>query len=800
MELVSDVRHALRSLAKAPAFALVTIATLALGIGANTAIFSIVHGVLLRDLPYDAPERIAVVWRTTPNAAENPHAAADFLDLRRDQRSFERLAGVRPFDLELSGSGEPRRLDGAEVTAEFFEVFGVGARLGRAFDSATDRPGDRLLVLSAGAFRDMLGADASLVGRALRVSGQQATLVGVMPDGFAWPPEARAWRLSDKPVPNSPVDVPDLLTQRGLSYFDVVARLRPGVALGAAQGELDAIGARLAKEFPDNNTGRGYRVVPLARQLAAPVRAPLLMLFAIVGLVLLIAAANVANLLLARGLGRRRELSVRAALGASPRRLARQLLVESCVLGVLGGAAGVLLAAVLTPALLRLVPGDLPRAGEIGVSLPVLLFALGVSFATGLLFGVAPAVEAARVDAVAGLQSGGRALTGSGRRLREALVAVEIAVAVVVLASGGLLLRSFARLQAVDGGFASESVVTVPLPLSKSRYPGPGERTRFYDGVIEELSRSGRYRVAAGFPAPFGPGTASAAPVRRTDRPPDPNPDMTLFATATPGYFEVMGIPLLRGRAFAREDVHDALKVVVVSRLLAERVWPGENALGAQVTLGGDEPFTVVGVVGDIRRKGLDTAPEPVVYIPAAQFSLPLMHLVLRGGDPAAIASDLRAAVRKLDPELPLEQPETLVAARARSLAQPRFRTTLLGGFGALAALLAALGLYGLVSDGVSRRTREIGIRMALGAQARAVLRLVVRDGLRPVLVGGGLGLLLALAASRTLAAFLYGVTPRDPVTLAVTMALLSLVALAACLPPALRAARLDPAEVMRAE
>ena len=801
MSLFEDIRHGLRSLAKNRSFALVTIATLALGIGANTALFSVVNAVLLRPLPHDHPERIAVVWRTLPSSPETPHAAADFLDLQKDSRSFESLGAYHGLVLDVAqGAGEPQRLTAAEVTSGFFDVFGTPAALGRTLRASGDRAGDRLVVLSSGAWQRAFGSDPSVIGRSVRFGSVPMTVIGVMPSTFAWPPDTEAWVLSDLPVPTPPMPVTDLLTQRGLSYFDVVGRLAPSVTLTEAQGELDRLGRRLAEAFPDNDKDRGYRVIRLQEQVTGRVRSSLLTLLAVVGLVLLIASANVANLLLARGVGRQREMAVRASLGASPARLVGQLLVESVVLGLLGGIAGLAVADQGTRLLVRLVPGDLPRPGDIAIDGSVLLFALVVSVGTGLLFGIAPALAAARVPPLEALRSGGRAATASGHRLRSVLVGAEIAVALVVLSGAGLLLRSFVRLQAVDAGYSTDTVVAMPLELPASRYPDPPGQTRFYQQVVERLSASGRYPVAAGYPAPFGDGAASAAPVRREKHPSSDAEGMTLLSIVTSSYFRVMGIPLLAGREFDDGDAAGKPGVVMISRAMAERFWPGEDPLGQRITLGGDTLHTVVGIVGDVRRKGLDLPAEPVVYLHYQQFTLPFLHVFARGVNEAAFASDVRAAVRGLDAELAVGAVQSVATMKARSMATPRFRTVLLGLFAALGLVLAAVGLFGVVSDGVGRRAREIGIRMALGAERSQILRLVLLDGLRISVWGTGLGLLASLALGRVITSFLFGVDAADPLTLlGVLLGLLAVAALASYL-PARRAARLDPVTAIRSE
>jgi putative ABC transport system permease protein len=801
MSMIEDIRHGLRSLAKSRSFALVTIGTLALGIGANTALFSVVNAVLLRPLPHDHPERIAVVWRTLPSAPENPHSAPDYVDVQKDSRSFESLAAYRGLVLDLSdGAGEPQRLTGAEVTSGFFDVFGTPATLGRTLRANSDHPGDRLAVLSDGAWQRVFGSDRSVVGRSVRFGSVPMTVVGVMPGSFSWPVGTDAWVLADLKVPAPPLPIPDLMSQRGVSYLDVVARLKPTVTLAQAQTELDGIGRRLAEAFPEQNKDRGYRLVPLQEQLTGAMRPSLLVLLGVVGLVLLIAAANVANLVLARGLSRRREMAVRASLGASPLRLLRQLLVESVVLGLLGGLAGLLVADQGTRLLLRMVPGDLPRVGDVAIDGGVLLFTLAVSVGTGLLFGIAPALEAARVPPLDALRSGGRAATASASRLRAALVGAEIAVALVVLSGAGLLLRSFSRLQAVNPGYRTEAVVAMPLQLPASRYSTPPAQARFYEQVVDQLGASARYEVAAGYPAPFGDGATSAAPVRRENRPSSDADGMTLFSTVTPSYFRVLGIPLLGGRLFTGDDDADRPGVVMISRAMAARFWPGEDPLGQRISLGDKELFTVIGIVGDVRRRGLDLPAEPMVYLHYRQFTIPFFHLFARGVNEAAFTSDARAVVRRLDPELPLGAVQTLEDLRARSVEAPRFRTVLLGLFAVLGLALAAVGLFGVVSDGVGRRSRELGIRMALGAQGSQILRLVLADGLRISAWGAGLGLLASLALGRVIASFLFGVSATDPLTLTgVVVVLLAVASLASYL-PARRASRLDPVQVIRNE
>jgi predicted permease len=802
MSVWQDVRYGLRSLASSRSTTAVAIATLAFGIGANTAIFSIVRGVMLRALPYDDAERIAVIWRTTPANARNPHAAGDYLDMQRETRAFQAVAGYRRTTLDIQqGGAEPVRMDGAEVTAGFFDVLGTRTAVGRAPSVRTDRPGERIAVLSFDAWRTHFGSDPAIVGKSIRLNSTPTTIVGVMPEHFDWPARTDAWLLAERQVPSSSVAaIEDPVPVRAFSYFDVVGRLAPGMSPAAARSELDAIAGRLAAAFPDNNRERGYRLVALHEELTGDVRQALLTLLGVVGLVLLVAAANVASLLLARGIARRREMAVRSSLGATPFRLARQLLAESVLLSTAGAVAGLAVATAALQILPHILPEDLPRAGEIALDGGVLAFTAAVSVVVGLLFGLAPALQSARADLVHGLHEGGRGSTGAGRAVRRLLVAGQVAVALVVVAAAGLLLRSLARLQGVEPGFDRRTVVTMPLAIPPSRYATAADQARFYGEVVETLRASGRYAVAAGYPEPFGRGAGGRAPVRREKRPPFPNDGFTLFGTVTPGYFEAMGIPLLAGRDFTAADKADAPPVVVISHAMAESYWPGEDPLGSRITLGGEELFSVVGVVGDVRRADLAATTEPIVYIPYAHLTLPAFHLVARGVDAGAFARDVRAVVRRLDPALPLLAATPIEGSLSRSTAQPRFRTVLLSLFGALAALLAAVGLYGVVSDGVTRRTREIGLRMALGARRAEVVRMVLKDGMRIGLTGAALGVLAALASGRVLASFLFGVSATDPFTLVAVSALLLSVALVAAAIPAWRAARTDPAIALRTE
>lgn len=794
MPLTQEIRDAARSLSRTPAFTLLAVVTLALGIGANTALFSVLKAVVLDPLPFPDPGRLMTLERLARDGRVVGQSAADFVDVARDARSFAAFAGSRERVLDLAGAGgEPVRLSGAEVTPAFFDVFGVPAALGRPLRASEDRPGDRRAVLSARAFRRVFGSDRSVVGRTLEMGGVSATVVGVMPDGFDWPAGAEAWLLSDLLVPSSPIPTKrSILENRGMRYIDAIARLRPGVGLAAARGEMIALDRRLVAADPANNADAALRLRPLHDQVTGAVRLPLVLLFGVVCLVLLAAATNVAGLLVARGAGRRRELAIRVSLGASPGSLARHLLAESLLLSLLGGAAGLLVADAAPRALLRVLPDAVPRGAGIGVDPGVLVFTLGVSVLTGLLFGVAPARAATRVDVVEGLRASGRGAT-SGSRLRSRLVAVQIAVAVGVVGAAGLLLRSLERISSVDAGFAVDSLVTIDLSIPDARYPAPAV---FYRDVLAALRQRARYPVAAGFPAPFT-GDTGAAPIRRVDQPVEAALAAHLVVV-TPGYFGASGVPLVAGRDFAEADRSDAAPVLILSRAAAERLWPGQDAVGRTLApfMGSTAPV-VIGVVGDVRRQDLTEEPGPALYLPVSQFPLSILHVVARGAPASQVAADLRAVVRSIDPTLPLGDARTVVEARAGTLAAPRFRAALVASFAGLTLVLVAVGLYGVLSDSVSRRTRELAVRLALGARPGQVVGHVMRDALRVAVLGMGVGLVGALVLGRVLASLLFQIGPADPAALGATCLLvITVVGLAAFL-PAWRAARIAPAEAL---
>jgi putative ABC transport system permease protein len=808
---MSDLAQALRLFRKTPGFTAVVLLTLALGIGGSTTIFSIVNGVLLRPLPYSEPDRIVSVQSSRPGAEDPAHAPADFLDLQREQQSFSAVAGHRGDVIDItSDAAEPVRLDGALVTHSFFDVFGVPAARGRTFTAADPIGGDRLLVISDGVWRQQFGASPDAIGRPVRVNGIPHVLVGVMPYGFEWPAGAEAWAMSPLPVPPGMVEVEgNLLEQREVRYFQAVARLRPGVSEEQASRDVAAIGQRLGERHA-RSAGRVYSVVPIREELVGDVRQGLFLLLGAVGCVLLIACANVAGLLVARGVGRQREVGIRTALGAPRGRIVRQLLVESLLLSLAGGGLGLLLASWGTDAIVAIIPDSIPRLGEVRIDGRVSLFAVSVSVATGILFGLAPALQTANVNVVELLRDGGRtAGSHSTRRMRAALVAAEVALALVLLVTAGLMINSFVRLRAVDPGYSLEQVVTADVALPGSTYGTKARQAGFYRQLLDRLQTSAVTSTSAvTFPRPFSESGGQAGfEVEHAPPLPDRERPRAQLSIASPQTFRALGIPLMAGRPFTEADVEDAPNVVIVNESFAKKYWPGENALGKRITFDQRTETTtpawstVVAVVGDTRIKSLDLAPQPTVYFSYHQFSLPFMTVVVRGtSDTAAVARELRAHLRALDPNLPVGEVGTLGTAASQSAAQPRFRTYVLASFASISLLLAAVGLYGLMSYSVTQRVREIGVRMALGARPRDVLRLVITEGMTLVALGAAAGVGVAVAAGRLIGALLFGVSPTDPVTYGAVLGVLAIVASAACTLPALRAARVNPMSALRSE
>jgi putative ABC transport system permease protein len=807
--LLQDVRYAFRSLGRAPGFTLVALITLALGIGGTTAIFSIVDGILLRPLPYPEPDAIVSLSRVSDSARnDNAFSAADFLDYKRDARSFAALAGFRQDIVDMSTGGEAIRLTTLETTADFFAVTALSPLVGRAYAETDRTAGTRVVVVSEPMWRQHLGGDPSVIARTIRLNGVPHTVIGVMPPELLHPQKVDMWTLAPREVPTPPVPIEgDLLASRQVQYFSVLGRLAPGVSLNTADEELRAISARLERDFPDTNQGERASAASYQEVLVGGVRSGLLILLGAIGFVLLIACANVASLLLARGSARRREFALRSALGAGRPRLMRQLLTESLLLAFAGGALGMMVAYWGVEGLLAIAPQSIPRLADIHVDWRVATFALVSSATVGVLFGIVPALLGTRPQMVDALKDGGRSGTARART-QKVLVVAEVALALVLLIGAGLMLTSFARLRAVDVGFNVSDLVVVFVPLPQARYNNEAQ-ARFYQQLHERLQANPiTARSALAFPTPFGGGNAQGGYiVEGKPRAPAGDRPLVQINSVTPGYFQTMGIPLLSGRDVAWTDTPERPRTVVINRTLAEREWPGEDPIGKRISIGGDpdrDPnawASVVGVVGDSKRANLEGPVMPAIYISLPTFTIPFTGALIRSGaGEAAVAAAVQQAVRSLDPELPAANSDTIVNVLERTTGQPRFRALLITAFAAVALLLAGVGLYGLISYTVAQRIPEIGVRLALGATPAQVRGLIVRQGVGLAIGGVAIGIVGALAAARLLEGLLYSVSATDPLVYSGLAATLLLIAALACYIPARRAMRVDPLTALRAE
>jgi putative ABC transport system permease protein len=806
-ELGQDLRFAGRQLWKSPVFTLVAVLTLALGIGATTAIFSVVYGVVLRPLPFREPERLVRAYFVSPEGEkQGAFSVPNFLDWRA---ASHRLADATPAHggtLNLSGDGaEPERLQAAWVGANYFQVLGIPPLAGRTFAPGEDRPdAPRVAVLSEKLWRQRFGADPRLIGRSITLNGQPYAVVGILRRGVQLPSAADVW----VPMVFSAQD----LGQRGAVFFGAVARLAPGSTLRQAEAEAEVIGRRLARQYPEDNASyfKTMALAPLQETMVGDVRKKLLFLLGAVALVLLIAAANVANLLLVRAAAREGEIVIRSALGAGRARIVRQLLTESLVLALAGGAAGVALAAWVTRALIALGPRGIPRLDQVGLDGTVLLFALGISLLTGVLFGLAPALQTSRTDLSGVIREGTRGSRGrAGTRARSVLVVVEMALAVVLLAGAGLLIRSFQRLQEVDAGFQAAHVVTFNLTLPEGRYSDGGKLRAFMGGLLDRLrSLPGVDAVGATvYGMPFS-GQVNVLDFTVVGRPPRPvgQEESMRVAAATPDYFRTMGIRILRGRAFSPRDRNGAPPVTVINQAAARRYFPNEEPVGHRLDLGmrvdgvrqGGE---IVGVVADFKQDALEQKVEPQLFVPFDQVPMESLGVVLRSSaDPQVVAAAVQAKVRELDPDLPVYGLQPMTEAVAAATSQSRFYVLLLGGFAMIALVLAAVGIYGVIAYAVRQRTQEIGIRMALGASRDGVLRMVVGQGMALALMGAAAGLAGAFVAARGLRSLLFEVSASDPATYAGVALVLVAVAAVASYLPARRAARTEPSLALRGE
>jgi predicted permease len=806
--LVLDFRLALRRLARTPGFTLIAAFTLALGIGATTAIYSVVDAALFRALPYPAADELLRIYTPADDGGRSTVSPPDFVDYRSESHSFRALAAFINESMALSGEGPAEQRDGAYVTGDFFTVLGVRPALGRpigADDAVPDGP--RVVMLSDGLWRGRFGGDLSLVGRTIMLNGVATTVIGVMPPQFDYPAGADLWR----PLRFT---AQELATQRGAHYLGVIGRLRPGVSVAEANADLATIQARLAVAYPKTDNAGPAPVRTLRDSLVGDMRTALYLLLGAVGLVLLVACANVANLLLARALRRQREFTVRTALGASRARVMRELLVESVVLALIGGAGGVLLAVWGTKALLALHPGDQLLA-SVSVDGRVLAATFALSTLCGLLFGLVPALHVApRGDVTAALAGGGRggSASASAQRAKRALAIAEMALSVVLLTGAGLLLRSLLLLNAVDPGFVARERLAFSVSLPDVRYDTPEKSAAFMTELLSRLRALADVRDAAvvsGLPLTgYSYSISAHALDGRVLENAESDRLSTQIRIVSPDYFRTMGIPVKLGRAITDADRHGAPPVVVMNEAAARLVFPGASPLGHEFIIGtsfglerGRAGGEVVGVVGDTHDAELDRDAVPTIYLAHDQFPVSSVSVVMHARSaPASLVTPARSVLAALDPDVPLFEPRTMTDVVAASLNQQRFIAMLLGIFAAIAALLAGVGLYGVIAYSVGERTREIGIRVALGAVRGDVLRLVLRGGMALAAIGVLIGLAGSVATTRLLGGLLYGVGPLDLTTLVLTTLLVFAAALLATVIPAHRAARLDPVEALREE
>jgi len=814
--IFQDLRYAIRMLAKSPGFAAVAILTLALGIGANTAIFSVVNAVVLQPLPFPRPDQLVVVDQATVKAAAvaNLPAASEsylnFLDWQREAKSFSAMGAYQFDDLTLTGHGEPTVVQGAIVSSGFFPTLGISPVMGRLFNSQDDVKGAaRVVLISENFWRGQLGSDPRIVGKTIQLSQEAFAVVGVLPASFHFPdqnPPLKFWI----PVEQSP-DYAKFLDTHDSSFLRVIGRLKPGVTIPQARDEMTSIVRALDKQ-QHGARALGQQLVAHIQSLkllvVGDVQPVLLILLGAVGLVVLIACANVANLLLARATGRAREMAVRVALGAGRGRIFRQLLTESVLLGILSGVAGLLFAYWGVVGVKALASDQLPHLRSIGVDGWVLGFTLGISVLAGIIFGLAPAWQSSEIDLNETLRESGRGITAGKRRwTRNALVTIEVALAVVLLIGSGLLIKSFYLLTRANPGFDAQHLLAADVALPQAQYTKPEQWNAFFRDAVERLkSLPGAEDAAAALPIPFtGSNLGYGFTVVGAPTPPPDKVPTAQAHSITPGYLELMRIPLLRGRSFTAGDTApNAPKVVVINQTLAKQFFASEDPLQHSLEINGitaPYPARIIGVVGDVKDKTLADPDTPMLYFPYTQESWWVMSFVVRTkGDPSSLASALRSQIHQMDSTLPVQDVQPFTSLISDSEGDARFRSILLGLFGALALVLAAVGIYSVLAYVVVQRTHEIGIRMALGAQRRDVLRLVVYQGMRSVFVGIAIGAVAALALSSVLASFLYGISDKDPLTFIAVCLLLALIALAACYIPAIRAMRVDPMVALRYE
>ncbi|WP_348263838.1 ABC transporter permease [Telmatobacter sp. DSM 110680] len=809
---LQDAKYALRQLFANKTFSLVMILTLALSIGANSAIFSVINGVLLKRLPYSQPDRLVRIFLSSREYPKFPLNPWDFLDFRARNHSFSSIAAFTRGDVQLSGDGEPVRLNAFGITSGYFRVLGLQPQIGREFDFQAEIPGNGLqVILSDRLWRTRFGADPNIIGRKVTMNMQPFTVIGVMPAGTEHPGnEYHSVAYGESVDVWWPFSFAGNPNQRGSHFIEGIGRLKDGVSQERARAEMNAIMTQIAREHGSNDSGWTVLVVPLYTELVGTSRQLLLVLLGSVGIVLLIACANAANLLMVRASARQREIAVRLAMGAQRSRVVRQLLTESLLLSLTGGALGLALAYGGVRALVALLPAGFPRAHDIHVSGPVLAFTLLVSFITGILFGLAPALQASRTDPKEGLQKSGRTST-AGRnqgRLRNALVIAEVSLASVLLIGAGLMLRTFLNLIHLNPGFQQDHLLTASLSLPHAQYKTDEQTAQFYDRLTSSLNAlPGVESAGAGSDLPWTGYDENAGGFTIEGKKPPPHQEFhARYHMATAGYFSAMGIPLLEGRFFTQADKKDAPMAVIINHVMAERYWPHEDVIGKRITFA-DVPkkdsdwMTVVGVVGDVKDQPNSPGAEPAFWWSELQVSERDMSIAIRTrSDPRQVADGLREAVHRLDPALAVADMKLMDSVVDTSVSTPRFAFVLVGLFAALAILLAAIGAYGVIAYTVSQRSSEFGLRIALGAQRTDLLRMVMAQSAKLAVPGIIFGVLLALSLSRVTQNLIYGVSAADPAILFSVVLLVLSVALVASYVPARRASRSDPMVTLRAE
>ena len=806
-DLWQDTRYGARMLRKSPGLTSVAVLSLALGIGAISTIFSFVNGIMLRPLPYPESNRLALLDETALKRGIISMGVSfpNFLDWRQQNHSFEDIAAYTTGGFAIAGSGptggsEPEQLKGAFVSQGLFEILGVAPIRGRTFTADEDQPDhDQVVILSYGLWQRRFGADPNFIGQTVTLNNRSRTVIGIMPKGFQFPEVAELW---------APMALNTKLWTRTDHGLQAIARLKPGVTIEQAQSELTTIAANIEEQNPITNEGMSVSLTSLRAGLVGDYKKALLILLGVVGFVLLIACVNVANLLLARATARQKEIAIRAALGANRKRIFRQLLTESVLLGLISGALGLMLALWGMELLLAAIPIDIPFWMKFDLDGRVLGFTAACSLLTGVVFGTAPALEASNPDLNETLKEGGRSSAGAGRhRLRSLLVVAEIALSLVLLVGAGLMMRSFIRLQHVDAGLNPEGVLTMNVALPRLKYLEPEKRITFFRNLLERVrTLPGVQSAGAVSNLPLSGNnsgrslTVEGRPVLSVGEAP-----MINHCVVTPSYFGAMGIPILKGRDFDERDTRDSAKVTIIDERLAREYWLDDDPIGKRIRFGppeDNEPWhTIVGVVREVKHDRLDASTRESVYLTLPQMPIGGMSLAIRtGGRPENLIGAVRGQVRELDPDLPVTRVMPMTDVVARSVWQPRLYTALFGVFAAVALILATVGIYGVMSYAVTQRTREIGLRMALGAQRQDVLKLVVGQGFLLASIGVGAGLAAALALTRLMSSLLFGVTATDPITFAAVSVLLAGVALAACFVPARRAAKVDPMVALRYE